>query len=66
MGWGLRIGLSDEGLRRCLNKLIYTNHRLPPWLNEDATLRSLEQIDIRSAARRLLKSYVALEIMHPC
>jgi len=29
--------LSDAGLRRRQTKLIYPNHRLPPWLTEDAT-----------------------------
>jgi hypothetical protein len=29
--------LSDAGLRRRPMKLIYLNHRLPPWLTEDAT-----------------------------
>jgi hypothetical protein len=28
--------LSDAGLRRGQTKLIYPNHRLPPWPNEDA------------------------------
>jgi len=29
--------LSDTGLRQRPTKLIYLNHRLPPWPNEDAT-----------------------------
>jgi hypothetical protein len=29
--------LSDAGLRRHKSKLIYLNHRLAPWLNEDDT-----------------------------
>jgi len=29
--------LSDAGLRRRQTKLIYLNHRPPPWLTEDAT-----------------------------
>src|SRR5579863_4198079 len=29
--------LSDAGLRRHPPKLVYPNHRLPPWLTEDAT-----------------------------
>ena len=29
--------LSDAGLRRRPTKLIYPNHRLPPWPTEDAT-----------------------------
>jgi hypothetical protein len=36
--------LSDAGLRRRQTKLIAPNHRLPPWLTEDATPRSLEPI----------------------
>jgi len=36
--------LSDAGLRRHPTKLIYLNHRPPPWLTEDATPRSLEPI----------------------
>jgi hypothetical protein len=31
--------LSDAGLRRRTSKLIYLNHRPPPWLNEDDTPR---------------------------
>jgi hypothetical protein len=27
---------SDAGARCCQAKLIYLNHRLPPWLTEDA------------------------------
>jgi len=34
--------LSDAGLRRRQTKLIYLDHRPPPWLIEDATPRSLE------------------------
>jgi hypothetical protein len=36
--------LSDAGLRRRQSKLIYPNHRLPPWLTGDATTRSFEPI----------------------
>jgi hypothetical protein len=28
--------LSDAGLRRRQTKILYSNHRLPPWLTEDA------------------------------
>jgi hypothetical protein len=28
--------LSDAGLRRLKTKAVYPDHRLPPWLNEDA------------------------------
>jgi hypothetical protein len=38
----LTIRLSDAGMRRRKAKLIYFNHRLPPWPIEDATPRSLE------------------------
>jgi hypothetical protein len=34
----MRFMLNDGGGLRCRRtKLIYTNHRLPPWVNEDAT-----------------------------
>jgi hypothetical protein len=39
---GLTMRLSDAGLRRHPTKLIYPNHRLPPWFIEDAAPRSLE------------------------
>jgi hypothetical protein len=32
----LTMRLSDAGLRRRQTELIYADHRLPPWLNEDA------------------------------
>jgi len=44
--------LSDAGMRRRQTKLIYSNHRLPPWLAEDATPRSLEPIVRRRANQR--------------
>jgi hypothetical protein len=47
----LTMRLSDAGLRRWPTKLIYPNHRLPPWLTEDATPRSLEPIVRGGAAR---------------
>jgi hypothetical protein len=31
------VRVSDAGLRRSKTKLLYPNHRLPPWLTEDAT-----------------------------
>ena len=34
--------LSDAGMRRRKTKLLYLNHRLPPWHTEDALPRSLE------------------------
>jgi hypothetical protein len=36
--------LSDVTPRSQKTKLFYFNHRLPPWLTEDATPRSLEPI----------------------
>ena len=36
--------LSDAGLRRRQSKLLYPDHRSPPWPTEDATPRSLEPI----------------------
>ena len=36
--------LSDAGLRQRQTKALYPDHRLPPWLNEDAAPRSLEPI----------------------
>ncbi len=36
--------LSDAGLRYRQTKLVYPDHRLLPWPNEDATPRSLEPI----------------------
>jgi hypothetical protein len=50
--------LSDAGLRWRQTKLIYPDHRLPLWLNEDATPRSLEPI-VRSV-RALTRAYPAL------
>ena len=40
----LTMRLSDAGLRCPQSKLIYTDHRSPPWLNEDVAPRSLEPI----------------------
>src|SRR5580692_7452296 len=44
--------LSDAWLRCRPTKLIYPNHRLPPWLTEDTTPRSLEPIVRHRGARR--------------
>ena len=44
--------LSDAGLRRHQTKLPYPNHRLPPWLTEDAAPLSLEPIVMRLLPRR--------------
>src|ERR1700722_6351068 len=44
---GLTMRLGDAGGRRRPAKLIYLNHRLPPWPNEDATCdRSNRLLDI--------------------
>jgi hypothetical protein len=48
--WGLTMRLSDAGARRRKAKLIYPNHRLPPWLNEDVT---------RDRSNRLLEACAA-------
>src|SRR5258708_2066936 len=42
--WHITMRLSDAGLRCQPTKLIYPNHRFPPWLTEDSTPRSLEPI----------------------
>jgi hypothetical protein len=34
--------MSDARLRRLKTKLLYPDHRSPPWLTEDATPRSIE------------------------
>jgi len=34
--WHLTMRLSDAGLRQRQTKALYLNHRLPPWLTEDA------------------------------
>src|ERR1700722_8394835 len=42
--------LSDAGLRRLQTKLIYLNHRSPPWFTEDAPRdRSNRLLDCRAA-----------------
>jgi hypothetical protein len=48
-GCQLTMRLSDAGLHRRPTKLIYPDHRLPPWLNEDAT---------RDRSNRLLEGRV--------
>ena len=44
--------LSDAGLHQRQTKALYPNHRLPPWLTEDAAPRSLEPI-VRGWHRRM-------------
>jgi hypothetical protein len=49
----LTMRLSDAGLRRRQTKALYLNHRLPPWLNEDATRdRSNRLLDDRAGTNR--------------
>jgi len=48
--------LSDAGLRQRPTKLIYLNHRPPPWLTEDAAPRSLEPIVRRPHTLRLVRA----------
>jgi len=44
--------LSDAGLRRRPTKLLYPDHRLPPWLTEDATRdRSNRLLEVGSRIR---------------
>jgi hypothetical protein len=50
--WGLTMRLSDAGLRRRRTKVLYPNHRSPPWLTEDPTPRSLEPIVRRQHTAR--------------
>jgi len=35
--WRLAMRLSDARLRWAKTKMLYSNHRLPPWSNEDVT-----------------------------
>jgi hypothetical protein len=47
--WCLTMRLSDAGVRRRPTKLFYPNHRLPPWLTEDAARdRSNRLLDCRA------------------
>jgi hypothetical protein len=55
--------LSDAGLRHCQTKLLYRNHRLPPWLTETLLPRSLEPI-VRFPQRTLL-SRSAIRVCQP-
>jgi hypothetical protein len=49
-GTDLTMRLSDAGLRQRQTKLIYPNHRIPPFLIEDAT---------RDRSNRLLEVIIA-------
>jgi hypothetical protein len=44
--------LSDAGLRQRQTKALYPNHRLPPWLTEDAP---------RDRSNRLLGAFVKVK-----
>src|ERR1700733_2708095 len=46
--------LSDAGMRRRQTKLIYPDHRLPPWLSEDTTpaLARTDWLDARAERKR--------------
>ena len=47
--WGLTMRLSDAGLHQRQTKTLYPNHRLPPWLTEDAPRdRSNRLLDYRA------------------
>ena len=63
VAWRLTIRLSDAGLRRRQTKLIYPNHRLPPWLNGDATRRSLEPI-VRRLRDGVLRHHYSVTCRH--
>jgi hypothetical protein len=54
--------LSDAGLRRRPTKLIYPNHRLPPWLIEAATPRSLEPIVRRPHTLTLVRAMTPAQL----
>src|ERR1700722_2444092 len=48
--WYLTIRLSDARLRNRQTKMLFPDHRLPPWLTEDAPRdRSNRLLDIRAA-----------------
>ena len=52
--WRLTIRLSDARLRRQQSKLIYPNHRLPPWPTEAATReRSNRLLDVIATSTKV-------------
>ncbi len=52
-----------SGVRRPKTKLIYPNHRLPPWLNEDAARdRSNRLLDVAPGFRLSLGIIAALQL----
>ena len=55
MGKSLEMRLSDARLRGRKTKLLYFNHRLPPWLTEDATRdRSNRLLDVIRVELRIV------------
>ena len=54
--------LSDAGLRQRQTKLLYLNHRPPPWLTEDATPRSLEPIVRRPHTLTLVRAMTPAQL----
>ena len=47
--------LSDAGLRQRRTKVLYPNHRLPPWLTEDAPRdRSNRLLDVAGGLERYI------------
>ena len=61
--WHLTIRLSDARLRQPETKPLYTNHRPPPWLTEDATRdRSNRLLDYRAAPAPKLPLNSAVEL----
>jgi hypothetical protein len=54
--------LSDAGLRCRQTKLIYPDHRLPPWPNEDAIPRSLEPIVRRPHTLTLVRAITLAQL----
>jgi hypothetical protein len=55
--------LSDARLRRLKTKLIYPDHRLPPWLNEDATRgRSNRLLDGAPGSRLMIGIVGAIQL----
>ena len=39
LSWRITIRLRDAGLRQRQTKMLYPDHRLPPWLNDAAATR---------------------------
>src|SRR5882672_4391645 len=58
----LTMRLIDAGLRRRPTKLIYLNHRPPPWLTEDVTRDRSNRL-LASCARR---QFLAQNFAHLC